>query len=120
MLDFLGMIITEVDSASAIQSGMEVVEGLIVMVVGWGGPAGTAGIETGDIISKVDGKPIKRLEEMEDCLSSHRPQTRIVFQLQRAGMWCFVEIPFAENFIGGIHRINSRSCRISRIRSLGT
>lgn len=118
MLDFLGMIITDVDRAFTIRSGMGMVEGLVVMVVGWGGAAATAGVETGDIISAVDGKPTRTLKEMEDCLSAHQPRAPIVFQLRRAGTWCFVAIPFEEGFAGGIHRIDSRSCSISRIKSL--
>jgi S1-C subfamily serine protease len=119
MLDFLGMIITDVDRAFTIRSGMGMVEGLVVMVVGWGGAAATAGVETGDIITGMDGKPTRTLQDMEDCLSAHQPRAPIVFQLRRAAAWCFLAIPFEGTFTGGVHRIYSRSYRIRRIRSLG-
>jgi S1-C subfamily serine protease len=118
MLDFLGMIITDADRAYTMRNGMGIVEGLVVMVVGWGGAAANAGIETGDIISEMDGKPTRMLQDMEDCLAAHQPRTPIVFLLQRAATWHLLAIPFEEGFAGGIHRIDSRSCSISRIKSL--
>jgi len=118
MLDVLGMIITEADRTPALGSGMEEVEELVVLVVGWGGTADTAGVETGDIITAVDGKPTRSLWELEVCLSAHLPQTPIVFQLRRAGTRCQVAIPFEESFAGGIHKMDSLLCSISRIKSL--
>lgn len=118
MLDFLGMIITEVDHASAIRCGMGMAEGLVIMVVGWGGAADRAGVEAGDIITAVDGKPTATLKGVEDCLSAHQPRTPITFMLRRAGALRLVTVSFEEGFAGGVHRIDSSSSRISRIRSL--
>ncbi|WP_168206040.1 PDZ domain-containing protein [Geobacter sp. FeAm09] len=118
MLDFLGMIVTAVGRASAIRSGMDMADGLIVMVVGWGGTAATAGIETGDIIAGMDGKPTRTLRDIEECLAAHQPRAPITFLLRRAGEWRYLTIPFEENFSGGVHRIQSGSCSISQIKSL--
>lgn len=118
MLDFLGMIVTAVDRSSAIRSGMDMAEGLIVMVVGWGGAAATAGVETGDIIAGMDGKPTRTLQDIEERLAGHQPRTPLAFLLRRAGEWRYVAIPCEENGNGGVHRIPSRSCSISQIRSL--
>jgi len=118
MLDFLGMIITDVDHAFTMRNGTVMVEGLVVMVVGWGGAAANAGIETGDIISGMDGKPTRKLQDVEDCLAAHQPRAPIVFLLRRAATRRLLAIPFEEGFAGGIHWIYSRSCSISRIKSL--
>jgi S1-C subfamily serine protease len=118
MLDFLGMIVTAVDRASDIRSGVDMVEGLIVMVAGWGGVAATAGVETGDIIAGMDRKPTSTLKDIEECLAAHQAGTPIVFLLRRAGEWRYVAIPCEESFSGVVHRIQSCSCSISQIKSL--
>src|SRR6185369_9323246 len=107
MLDALGMIITELDHASALQSGMETTSGIIVKVVMWGSAADRAGVTAGDIVSEVDGKPARTIRDMQLALALHTPRTPIGFLFQRSDMWRFLALPFGENNAVVIRRQNA-------------
>jgi S1-C subfamily serine protease len=90
--DVLGMSVTEIDHISALRSGMEMAAGLIVMAVRWGGAADLAGVETGDIISEVDGKATRTLKDLEDLLAAHEPQMPVRLLFRRVGTWRYLAI----------------------------
>jgi S1-C subfamily serine protease len=52
-------------------------DGLLVRGVEEGGPAGAAGIERGDLIVAVDGKPVARLDDVHDALDSDEGELRL-------------------------------------------
>lgn len=52
-------------------------EGVYVMTVLDDGAAAQADIEEGDIITKVDGKPIKKMSELHEALARKRPGDKI-------------------------------------------
>jgi S1-C subfamily serine protease len=101
MFDVLGMAVTEINHIAALRSRMEMTAGLIVMAVRWGGAAELAGVETGDIISKMDGKATTTLKDLEDLMAAHEPQEPFWLLFRRVGTWRFLSIPFDEIASGG-------------------
>ncbi|KAB0670204.1 PDZ domain-containing protein [Oryzomonas sagensis] len=99
-LDILGMAVTEIDHVSALRSGMELVAGIIVMAVRWGGAADLAGVATGDIISEVDGKPTRTIKDLKDTLAAHEAQTPIRLLFRRVGAWRYLALPYEEESLG--------------------
>ncbi|WP_168205877.1 PDZ domain-containing protein [Geobacter sp. FeAm09] len=100
-LDIMGMAVTEIDQVSALRSGMELVTGIIVMAVRWGGPADLAGVTTGDIISEVDGRPTRTIRELTETLAAHEARTPIRLLFRRVGTWRYLALPYEEESPGG-------------------
>jgi len=92
---FLDMTITGIDQVSALKSGMETVTGLIVTAVRWGSPAHFAGVETGDIISEIDGDSVITLKDLEHSLAAREPGAPIKVLFRRIGTWRFTTLPVA-------------------------
>jgi len=94
-LVFLDMTVTGINHISALKSGMETALGLIVIAVRWGSSAHFVGVETGDIISEVNGKPVITLEDLENSLAAHEPGEPIRLLFRRIGTWRFTTLPVA-------------------------
>src|SRR5439155_1499605 len=61
----IGVVIQEVSKELAESFGLSRPSGALVNAVEKGGPAETAGVETGDIILKIDGKPVSSSSEVQ-------------------------------------------------------
>jgi len=96
-LEVLGMIVTRIDRASAVRSGMELAMGLIVMTVRLGGMADMAGVATGDIICEVNGCPVTDLFELKKLLMELNPQEPIRMLFRRVGAWRYLAFPCEES-----------------------
>ncbi len=57
-----------------------------------GGPADRAGIEEGDVITEVDGTPVRGGEELIVKIRSHRPGDRLELTVERGGRERTVEV----------------------------
>jgi len=99
-MDVLGMVVTEIDRTPAMRSGMKIVAGLIVKMVRWGGVADQAGVATGDIISEINGRPVRTFNDLNISLAEHECQEPIRFLFRRVGGWRFVAIPFEAIHLG--------------------
>ncbi len=82
------------------------VEGIMVLEVGPGSPAERAGLRParrasdggvllGDVIQAIDGKPIKRMNELTTLLESHEVGDRLVLTVWRDGALVPVEVVLA-------------------------
>ncbi len=99
-------------------------QGLLVLGLPRRAPAGRAGIETGDVLLKVDGTPVGSLSQLRAALSTRGGETVTVRRL-RAGVIDEVEVtPFARTGgrrrsgrgpWGRMHRRAARRCA-SRVR----
>lgn len=50
-----------------------------------GGPADTAGLADGDVVTSIDGKPVTGLEQLIVAIRTHRPGDQIVLAYERGG-----------------------------------
>ena len=57
-----------------------------------GGPADTAGIKTGDIITSIEGQPIDATHALEDILVRYAPGRTISVELYRDGKYVTVRL----------------------------
>jgi Do/DeqQ family serine protease len=76
--------------------GLETNEGVIVAAVVRGGPAHRAGLVPGDIIRRIDGKPIRESRDALLAISSHRPGERLTIEYVRDGKTQRVEVTTIE------------------------
>lgn len=80
---YLGVSIANVDHDTAEAFGLERAEGALVNSVISGEPAEKAGLEHGDIILTVDGRPVKTTRDLIDYVSSQAPDATVKLGILR-------------------------------------
>jgi serine protease Do len=81
----IGVTIAPVTKEVAESIGLSKPAGALVQGVEGGSPAERAGIEAGDIITKVDGKPVERSGELPRVIGAIKPGTKATLQVYRRG-----------------------------------
>ena len=82
---WLGVQIQPVTSGIAESLGMKKAEGAMVDEPQPDSPAARAGIETGDVITAIDGKPVKDLRELARTIGMTAPDTSVKLDILRKG-----------------------------------
>ena len=82
---YLGIEPAPVTREVAAQLGLDQAAGVLVMEVGDGTPAATAGLQPGDVIVRLDDKPIDTVEDLFGELRQHRPGDRVTLTVVRDG-----------------------------------
>jgi serine protease Do len=77
----IGVQIQEVNKETADAFGLAKTGGALVNSVEKGGPADKAGIESGDIIVKADGRTVNPSSELPRIITQIKPRTRIPVQV---------------------------------------
>ncbi|MCC6610082.1 MAG: DegQ family serine endoprotease [Burkholderiales bacterium] len=81
----IGVVIQEVSKELADSFGLAKPAGALVNAVEKGGPAEKAGVETGDIILKFDGKDVGSSTDLPRIVAATRPGSKASMQLWRKG-----------------------------------
>ena len=81
----IGVVIQEVSKELAESFGMQRPYGALVSAVEKGGPADKAGVESGDIILKFDGKVVSSSGELPRMVGATRPGTKSALEIWRKG-----------------------------------
>jgi serine protease Do len=92
----IGVQIQEVSKETADAFGLTKAAGALVNSVEKGGPADKAGIESGDIIVKADGRTVNSSSELPRIITQIKPGTKIPVQVWRKGAPKDVTITVAE------------------------
>ena len=79
------MTIQDVDENTAKALGMEHPAGALVASVLDGEPAAKAGIEAGDVITKVNGKSVEDASALLRAIAAHKPGTAVTLAVWRNG-----------------------------------
>jgi|SRR5580693_2195808 serine protease Do len=82
---YLGIQIQNIDYPHAQAFGLKSTDGALVGQVEQGTPAADAGIEHGDIIVAVDGRPVKTTRDLISYVSSRGPQATVTLTVLRDG-----------------------------------
>jgi serine protease Do len=83
----IGVQITPVTKDVAESIGLGKPIGALVRSVEAGGPAEKAGVEAGDIITKVDGRAVDRSQDVQRMIGNTKPGSRVTLQLYRRGSY---------------------------------
>ena len=82
----IGVVIQEVSKELAESFGLPRPAGALVNAVEKGGPAEKAGVETGDIILKFDGKAVPNSSELPRIVGNTKPGNKASIELWRKGV----------------------------------
>ncbi|MEQ8230243.1 MAG: PDZ domain-containing protein, partial [Gammaproteobacteria bacterium] len=82
---WLGVLIQDVTSELAESFGMDKPRGALVSKVLDGSPAGTGGLETGDVIVRFNGKPVDQSSDLPPMVGATRVGQAIPVEVVRAG-----------------------------------
>lgn len=82
---YIGVEITTVDETTAKATGLEKVGGVYVNRVVKGGAAAAAGVEIGDVILEVDGKPVNTSNELQNQIVLRRAGDKVKLTVWRGG-----------------------------------
>ena len=92
----IGVTIAPVTKEVAESIGLGRPAGALVRGAESGGPADKAGIEAGDIITKVDGKVIEKSGDLPRLVGAAKPGSKTVLQVFRRGAYKDVAVTVAE------------------------
>ena len=92
----IGVQIQEVTKEAADAFGMKQAQGALVNSVEKDGPAAKAGVESGDIIIKVDNREVKTSNDLPRIITAMRPGTKITLTVWRKGAPKDVAVMVAE------------------------
>ncbi|WP_218508175.1 DegQ family serine endoprotease [Variovorax sp. dw_308] len=81
----LGVSVQEVNQTLADSFNLDKPEGALIANVEKGGPADQAGLQTGDVIRKVDGKPIVSSGDLPAVISMATPGSKVQLDIWRKG-----------------------------------
>jgi serine protease Do len=81
----LGVTVQEVNQALADSFKLDRPEGALVSKVDDGGPAAKAGLEVGDVIRKVDGRPIVSSGDLPSLIGEDNPGQKVTLEIVRHG-----------------------------------
>ena len=92
----IGVVIQEVSKELADSFGLGKPSGALVNGVEKGGPAEKAGVETGDIILRFDGKPVAASSDLPRIVGSTKPGSKVPMQVWRKGQMRDVSVTVGE------------------------
>jgi serine protease Do len=92
----IGIAIAPVTKEVAEAIGLGKATGALVQSVEDGLPAAKAGIEPGDIITKVDGRTVERSGELPRMIGAAKPGTKAILQVFRRGQYRDVGVSVVE------------------------
>ncbi len=92
----IGVQIQEVSKETADAFGLSKPSGALVNSVEKGGPAEKAGVESGDIILKADGRTVNSSTELPRIITQVKPGAKIVLQVWRKGATKDLTVTVAE------------------------
>ena len=93
---YLGINIQNLDWDRAQAFGLSSTNGALVTTVVPGAPADAAGVQHGDVIVAVDGKPVKQTRDLIDYVSSKKPGTKVKLDILRIGKRMALTVTLAE------------------------
>ena len=82
---WLGVEGTEITAKAALESGNPNIRGVLIVGVFIDSPADKAGVQTGDIITAIDGEQVIKVRNVLEIIAGHKPGDRVKLQILRGG-----------------------------------
>src|SRR5262249_56274764 len=92
----IGVTIQDVNAQLAESFGLDRPRGALVSSVEKDGPAAKAGLQPGDVILAVNGKPIERYGELSGAIAAMKPGTDATLDVWRGGKKISVTVKITE------------------------
>ncbi|WP_353171234.1 DegQ family serine endoprotease [Paracandidimonas soli] len=92
----IGVQIGQVSEDVAKALGLEKAQGALVSMVERDGPAAKAGVQSGDVITHFDGKPIAQMTDLPRMVGSTRPGTKSALEVWRKGKTVKLDVVVGE------------------------
>jgi S1-C subfamily serine protease len=89
---FIGVRIEEVSQEIAKEKRLKEVAGVFVSSLSEGGAAAESGIESGDVIQKIDERPVNNVPQLQEQVSRYRPGDKVKVTVWRAGKQQVVDV----------------------------
>jgi serine protease Do len=89
---FIGVRIEEVTQDVAKEKGLKEVAGVFVSSLSEGGAAAESGIESGDVIQKIDDRPVNNVPQLQEQVSRYRPGDKVKVTVWRGGKQQIVDV----------------------------
>jgi serine protease Do len=93
---WLGVYIQDLDEALREAVGSDVRGGALVSEVMEDGPAEQAGIEAGDLIYEIDGRPLRNVDDLRLRVAETSPNTALTFSVLRDGKQKKIDVEIGE------------------------
>jgi S1-C subfamily serine protease len=93
---FLGVSAQTIDNNVRTQIGYQGQGGIVVAAVPDNTPAASAGIEAGDVIQAINGKPVNDPQQFAAAISSHKPGDKVTLRIWQRGVQRSMEVALAE------------------------
>lgn len=94
---YLGVGISEVDGAKVKSFDLKVNEGVRVENFSEQSAARDAGIQVGDVITKIDGHLIESVPQLQETIAQHKPNDRVLVNVNRNGVEKEVTVTLTNN-----------------------
>lgn len=104
---WLGVVIRPVDAATAKDAGLSEVSGVIIERVNEASAADVAGLEPGDVVTKIDGQKIITSPDFIGKLGQHRPGDVLRFEYVRGGKKKEATVKLSDSRTGTLGDISS-------------
>ncbi len=104
----LGISALRAESIEAIKRGLNEIEGVYISEVSEGSGAELAGLQSGDIIKRVDGLPIKNFTALTGYLSSKRPGDKVEIVYDRDDEQLSALVTLTKNETADLNRLGLR------------
>ena len=98
---WMGVSVMTLTPAIAQQVGIPFVEGVVLSEAVPGSPAARAGLRQGDVITALDGQPIRRTEDLRDQLARKKVGDAIALTVRRGGQQQSVQVQLSPRPSGG-------------------
>jgi serine protease Do len=81
----LGVFVAEATANDAAYVGLDAIRGVVIQDFNDGSPAERAGIERGDVVISIDGKPVNRVAELQQTVAFKHPGDEVQVEVARRG-----------------------------------
>jgi serine protease Do len=93
---YLGIVMHEIDNDVRTQTGYHDQGGVVISQVQGEQAADKAGLEPGDVIQSLDGKPVNKIEDVSNVVKTLKPGTTVTLRVWSAGVKKNVEVKLGE------------------------
>ena len=92
---WLGIQMSEIDAADAALFGMERSKGVLIDAVLADTPADAAGLQVEDVITKLNGRPVRDMGTLRSVVAEALPGTKMSFTIMRGGEQQTIDVTLA-------------------------